>query len=385
MNANITDAVALSALRPLEAISYLRSRGWMLADERPGVWSRWYGVDQEGEKFEATVPLNQQFRDFAARASELLRVLELFEGRSQLQIFRDLLVTGADVIRVRLPDVEFADASVPLDEGATFVQKTREMVLAAACAALLPRPYYPSRKPAQAVDYIRRARLGQTEPGSFVLTIISPVSPSLTGASGQLFDLGEPYERRVTHTLAVALNSVRMAAEDAATTGRVESFLQAVPHGVSANLCDALSGMGLFAERDYALDIQVSWSRTRPIAPEANVPSSILLSKDALPVIREAAVLLKESSPREEFEVRGFVTKLEKPEHADTGKITISATIDDQPRKVVVELRGDDYHRAIKAHDQELPVRCCGVLSREGRGYFRLLEAYGFTIEPGDQ
>jgi len=102
-------------------------------------------------------------------------------------------------------------------------------------------------------------------------------------------------------------------------------------------------------------------------------------------MIREAAVLFKESSTREEFEVQGFVTKLNKPEHVDIGKIMISAVIDDQPRKIVVELRGDDYHRAVKAHDQELPVRCCGVLTREGRGYFRLQEAYGFTIEPGDQ
>ena len=168
--------------------------------------------------------------------------------RSQIQIFQDLLVTGADVIRLRLADAELADASVPLDEGATFIQKAKDMVLAAACAAVNPRIYYPSRKPAQAMDYIRRARLGQTEPGSFIITIISPVPPSLAGPNGQLFELAEPYERRVTQMLAGALNSVRQAAEDAATTGKVDSFVRAVPSGVSANLCDAVAGMGSFTE-----------------------------------------------------------------------------------------------------------------------------------------
>jgi len=195
MKARITDAMALSALRPLEVVSYLRSNGWTKSREKPGDWSRWLRADQEGEEFEITVPLNHQFRDFAARMGDVLQVLEAFEARSQIQIFQDLLVTGADVIRLRLADAELADTSVPLDEGATFIQKAKDMVLAAACAAVNPRVYYPSRKSAQAMDYIRRARLGQTEPGSFVITIISPVPPSLAGPTGQLFELAEPYER----------------------------------------------------------------------------------------------------------------------------------------------------------------------------------------------
>ena len=192
-------------------------------------------------------------------------------------------------------------------------------MLAAACAAVKPRMYYPSRKPAQAMDYIRRARLGQTEPGSFILTIISPVPPSLMDRSGQHIGLDEPYERHVTRTLAFALDSVRQAAEDAATTGQVDSFVQAVPRGVSANLCDALVGMGSFPEGNRTLGIEFSWSRSRPIDPGAHLPSRIVLNTDVFPVIREAAVYLKESSPREEFELQGFVVKLERPEGSPVG------------------------------------------------------------------
>jgi len=265
MNVTITDAAALSALRPLEVVSYLRSNAWKKAGEQPGNWSRWLHADREGDEFEVTVPLNHQFRDFAARMGDVLQVLAAFEGRSQLRILRDLLVTGADVIRLRLAHTESADASVPLDEGASFIQRAKDMMLAAACAAVNPRVYYPSRKPAQATDYIRRARLGQTEPGSFIVTIFSPVPPSLAGPDGQLFELEEPFERLVTQTLAVALNSVRLAAEDAAATGKVDSFVSAVASGVSANLCDALAGMGSFTEADRSLDIQFSWSRNRPL------------------------------------------------------------------------------------------------------------------------
>ncbi len=383
MNVKITDAAALSALRPLEVVSYLRSNGWRKAGEKPGNWSRWLRTDEDGEEFEVTVPLNPEFRDFAARMGDVLQVLSVFEERSQLPILRDLLVTGADVIRLRLADPELADASVPLDEGATFIQKAKDMMLAAACAAVNPRMYYPSRKPAQALDYIRRARLGQTEPGSFIITIISPVPPSLTDPGGQLIALEEPYERQVTQVLAVALNSVRQAAEDAATSGQVNSFIQAVSRGVSANLCDALVGMGSSGEGNRAVDIQFSWSRNRPLASEAGMPDRILFSPDAFPVIRQAAVYLKESSPREEFEIRGLVVKLDRPEAATTGKVTVHSLIDDQPRKVVVELGDLDYHKAVTAHAQDRLVRCSGVLAREGRA-FRLYEPYGFAVEEDD-
>src|SRR5438552_12187966 len=144
MNVRITDAVALSALRPLEVVSYLRSNGWTKAGEKPGNWSRWVHADQDGEEFEVTVPLNHHFRDFAARMGDVLQVLAAFEGRSQLQVHRDLLVMGADVIRLRLVDADMADASVPLDEGATFIQKAKDLMLAVACATVNPRGCYPS-------------------------------------------------------------------------------------------------------------------------------------------------------------------------------------------------------------------------------------------------
>jgi hypothetical protein len=186
MNARITDAATLSALRPLEVVAYLRSNGWTMSREKAGSWSMWLRANEEGDEFEVTVPLNHQFRDFAARMGDVLHVLETFEVRSQLQILRDLVVTGA-----------------------------------------------------------------------------------------------------------------------------------------------------------------------------------------------------KESSRREEFEIRGSVVRLERMDGADIGKATIHGLIDDQPRKVVVELRDTDYHKAVAAHDEARFVRCSGVLAREGRS-FRLYEPYGFDIEEDD-
>lgn len=365
-------------------MSYLRATGWYKKAESHGKWSLWYRQDGEGNNFELGVPLSPTLRDFAARMSDALRVLETVEERSQLEIVRDLLVTSADVIRVRFADGELADGSVPLEDGSQYFQKARDLMLAAACAAAKPRAYFPSRKPAEATDYLRNVRLGQTEHGSFVLTILSRVPPSLTTSTGKLFENEEPFERRVTQVLSESLGAVRTAAEDAASTGQVESFVEAVGKGVSANLCDAVAGLGKSPTGSRNIEFSFSWSRSRPLLASTKVPNTILFPADAFPVIQEAGLYLKESSPIEDFEARGPVVKLEKADAASNGKITIHCFVEGQPRKVTIELADAEYHQAVAAHDKNQIVRCSGVLLREGR-YLRLREPFDFAVEPEEQ
>jgi len=379
MRVSVRDVATLSALKPLEMLTYLRSMGWSQAQETTGKQSVWVRKDQMGSEYEAVVPLSPTFRDFALRMGDVLRTLEVVENRSQLEILRDLFVTSADVVRVRLTDHELADGSVPIEDGAQFFQSARDLMLAAACAATGPRAYFPTKKPGQATDYLRRTRLGQTEQGSFVLTIISRVPPSLGTENGQLFEMNEPFERRVTQRLAHSLVAVRKAAEDAAATGEVKSFVDAVSKGVSANLCDAIVGMGRSTDMDRNLELDFSWSRSRPLTSDSVIPHKLLLPADSFPVIEQAAYLLKEQSPREEFEAIGPVIKLERPDGAPTGRVTIHCFIDDQPRKVTVELEDPDYKTAITAHKDEQIVQCFGVLIREGRS-FRLKDPYQFKI-----
>ena len=379
MKATIRDAATLSTIRPLEVVSYLRAAGWKKESEQAGKWATWVR-EIDGEEYEVAVPLTTQYRDFALRMSDILQVLEVAEKRTQLEIFQDLLFTSADIVRVRLADSELAEGSVPLEEGAQFFQKAKDMMLAAACAAAGPRAYFSSRRPAQALEYLRRTRLGQTEHGSFVLTIISRVPPSLSAGNGILFEVEEPFERRVTQMLAQSLAAVRTASDDAASSGQVKSFETAVSKGVNANLCDALVGMGTAADTNRSLEVQFSWSSTRPLTPSLQIPNTVFFPPDAFPMIKEAAVYLKETSSREEFEARGPVVKLERADGVPAGKVTVHCFVDEQPRKVTVELGDEQYQNAVTAHKEGQVIRCSGVLMREGRA-FRLHEPYNFVVE----
>ena len=89
----IRDPVILSTIEPPEVVRYLQATGWKKESEQAGKWSIWL-QEREGEEYEVTVPLRTQYRDFAFRISDILCVLEVFEKRSQLEIFQDLFPTS---------------------------------------------------------------------------------------------------------------------------------------------------------------------------------------------------------------------------------------------------------------------------------------------------
>ena len=205
--------------------------------------------------------------------------------------------------------------------------------------------------------------------------------PELNIGQTKLFKLEEPadpFERKVTVNLSNALNEMRSAAERTAVTRSFEYFEKAIERGVSANLCEAVAKLSSYNDQYQDLNVNFSWARTRPILRESS--QNIHLSADLMPVFEEVARVFKESAPREEFEVRGPVVRLERQENAPSGKVTVLAFVDDQPRKINFELPDEFYHLAVQAHDQQQTIVCYGILIREGR-LFNLKNPRELTIE----
>lgn len=366
MNVEMRDPAVLRALRPLEVAAYLRAKGWAQLPRIPGaaVWSNVL----DDEPLEIVVPMDPSLRDFAARMGEVLHTLAVAESRSQSQVHQDLSTTFADVVRIRIDDPSLVDGTMSIDANAQVAQKVRDLVLAAACSATERRTVWHARKPTRAIDHVKNLRVGQTERGSYIVTVISRVPPAFHAPNnGQLVEGETPFERRVTQGLANSLKRLDEAAASAALSGELASFEESIATGVSANLCEAV--VGLWGEDDgqRSVDFQFSWSPARPEGPET--PSKTRFSADRIPLIREAARVMRERAPVDDFELEGAVVKLDRVPGQPMGKITVIGHVDDKPRHVALELGDVDYQIAIRTHQQNKILRCVGSLVREGRGY----------------
>jgi hypothetical protein len=373
VNVEVRDAAVLRAVSPVDVLGYLRSAGWTEQHTVAGRESVWSHADD----FEVVVPLSTELRDFAARVGDVLRVLQIAERRSELAILSDLVTTSADVIRIQLETFEAASGSIPLEEGVSLVERARDLLLAAASAAIDPRPSYGPKRPAQATDYVRGVRLGQTERGSYVVTLISKVTPDLA-AHGQAHVVAEPFERRAVETLAKSVASTAVAAGQAIVSGDFNAFSERVIDGVSANLCDALVGMAGGPEARRDLSFHFSWARNRRGPVEQH--QTIRLDSTAFPVIAEAARVFREITPEDEYTLFGPVVRLERQEWETSGRVTVLSFGEHaRPRKVTLTLEADDYRAAVEAHDQKLPLVVVGTLYKEGRA-FLLKNPHGVEV-----
>ncbi len=380
MNVIIRDREPFEQLNPAEVAAYLRSEGWKEVEHKPDRVSVWVDA-ADGESLEILLPLRRTLGDYVLRMAEAVGTLAAKENRSQLEVLADLQTAGSDVIRVRYRHATATDGSISLDQGESLVENAREMMLAGACAAVQRRPYYAASKPEEARRFVRGLRMGQTERGSYVLTVFSKVDPSLKAGLKSLFDDPDaPFERRAVTQLATALAALRAATDMALTAPSADVFQKAVQAGVSANLCEAVVGMnGTDALPADELRISFTYARSRPA--DADAPREIAIPGDHVRLIAEAARLYRASAPPEETEIRGAVVQLKRdePKGAASGPITVMAFIEGKPRRVQITLDEKSHLQAMQAYERGAEISCTGDLVKQG-GAWVLQNPKGFTV-----
>lgn len=385
MKARIEDSETLRSISPADVREYLQARGWTVQRHVAGLLETLSNVERGLGKEQIILPLRRDLADYSLRMAELLDLLEEREHRSQLLIFRDITESSRDVFRVTWTGSEAQDGTIPVGIGKALIDGTYDMLRAAALATMEPRAAFTSRPPSQVSEYLDQSRFGQTERGSYTVSLLSPLNPELSGAEAdELFEvrrIGVPFGRAVTSTLARSLDAVESAAERALRSNSLDPFVEAVPKGVSANLCRAIATTGQQEAGTSSLRVGFTWAPA--LAPPADIGHMYEIRREHIPVIDDAARELRRRAPIGGYSIVGHVVRLERGEHADIGTITIAGFIKDETHKVSVELAGPEYALAIAAHEERDLVRCRGRLERTGNRYW-LRDASEFDLVPDD-
>ncbi|MFC7273753.1 hypothetical protein ACFQS1_07170 [Paractinoplanes rhizophilus] len=383
IRAQVTDRDALAARLPSELAMYLRAHEWTMR-ERSGTGVQWTKT-VGGDEFEALQPQESTVRDYAARVRDLLNVLAVVEDRSQLEILGDITSVSMDVHSVRAFPSESSPGMIGLDDGVQAFESVRSLVVAAAYAvsAERPRAVQPARKSAEVLRLLREVRIAPPAEGSFIVAVHTPVPPRLSTAAPALFEEEpvEPFERRVSLRLYDAVRAAHNAANDALVgPDGLDAFTDAVPTGVSANLCEALVGLG--GEAGHPFELSLRLAPSRPL--RARLFEPIHFRRDHLPVLASAAQELRERVPEEGAVVVGNVVRLHR-EGAGTGEISVAGTVDgdERLRRVWMNLGDEDYASATRAHQDMLTVSVRGDLVRRGTRLY-LTNPATFRVIAGD-
>lgn len=388
MRATILDAAALKAVSPAALKAYARAAGWRQA-EAYGDYSYVYVARGRPEIILPSIP---DLGDYANIVSRLVEIFADAAETDELSLYRDLVTADRDVVRVRAG--EESDGTIAVDDGLALFRGTRELVRAAAYSLWSPRPLYRADSNREAVKHVQGFYLGQTEQGSFTVTLLTPVvEPPVQRllleddpVERQMKDLkvmprsskglvleDDPVERRITKRLTGALTAAREAARAA-----IEPTSEMVEEGVSVNLCEALVKL---IQPFSILDVSVTWART---LPRQTARETVHFSQDDVLSLQELGQSFRNVELRRNEPVTGNVYQLKRPKANAPGNIALQASIDEQNQLVEARLEPSDYEQAIQAHQAKAPISMKGDLERIGKQRWRLLNPHVVNVISND-
>ena len=342
----------LETLKPARVKSYLLGSGWQAGQVvAQGMAEAMVAPRGGGTAF---LPLDSSFGDYAERMADLVLTLAAAEERAPWAVLNDLLLPDGDILRFRIA-AHFAEGgTVPLKLGTSLVVNGRKTIGAVADSLQSPQAVFINERFPDTRDLLEKCRLGQTELGSFVVSVVIPVTPP------NLFFPEEPFARRVSRHVMIALGQVKIGA----TALSASSIVDHAGSGISANLCEALENMqpsGAGAE----LEVAVRWSGALTELPK-ETPSSVTFNKSDFRIIGDAVKIMKSESVEENVRIEGFVTDIQahvKHDQVQHGIVQIHR-MDDKNGTVKVKLGEADYTKAAYAISAKKRVCVVGKLTK---------------------
>jgi hypothetical protein len=390
MRISIIDQNLYSSIKPIILANFLTANEWKdikrIKDEII-IFSK----NDNSEKMHFLwVPLKVDASDYSQMIFRVVQDLAEFENKTDIQVLDDLqTVAVGDIIRVNSFDpMDGHDNSILLNKGIDILTRTKQMAQAAASSVINKSPVHSKNPPQEVKQFVRNLKMAQTERGSFIMKLISPIDVQ-GQVPGEFEDFSErlPFSRRAVYELINSLKILNETAKNVKKQGYFDfnAFLETVPKGVSANLCEALSpiidGNEIKTYSEWPIDISVTWSY---LIRDRSLPATIDVSFDPelFPIIREVAQELRARNP-EIITLIGWVNILERGSRTGPGLIRVIGKIDDRIKQVRIKLESEEYNIAIDAHKNGFMVSVNGTLVTE-RNIYHLDNPKNFHIVADD-
>ncbi|MDO6537412.1 hypothetical protein Q4524_02350 [Alteromonas stellipolaris] len=364
---------AIESITPDLLQGYLESQSWVKDGTISNKAIIWHRDNVDSYSQEVIQPTDSNIRSYEQRLIEAIKSVAEFESRTVLAVIDDMLNFSSDLIKVRVvhPDVE--GGTIPLEDGVLLIEKSRDLMIASTLSTFKKQKVFNGSRSQNAQDFLSKLKLGQTEIGSFIVNLISPIE---INTEIQKDSCETSLARSVTVNLARSLTAISEAMNNYANSKSVFDFEETVTKGVSANLCDALIGLsGRAKTRRFSIMIKAGGLEPGPIHYSDNYE----FSSQSIPNLEAASEYLKGRYTVRNFEVCGFVSVLKHLPNEDNGQIIVKALVRGKIKSIAIQLSLDEYWQAFEAHKVGNEIACIGTLNVSPKSA-QLLDPKGFDV-----
>ncbi len=349
-----------------ELCKYVSDLNWNLYLGKTARGLKIYQKKFKGSFYQIKIPCNREFSDYAEAMYKAISIISLTEGKSTEQIILELLNPLSDIIRVRHigPDVE--NGSILIENGINLYENTKRLLINAALDILNYKKIYKGRLPDNVSEFISGCRYGQTEFGSYVISLVCPFVKVDKGGIQQLSLFSDEeisaysLTRKVTKKVIEAITTIKETIDKGEDLSHI---IDSSENPISVSFMDALTNLNLSAE-ESALEVSVKWAPT--VKMNRTEVSSATLSHDYYVPIKTVVEKYKDEDENTTTSLVGRIGKLmASPNIEDRSKGQAQLVYIDensQAKKIMLELGKEEYATAIKAHSTGRTIRVNGKI-----------------------
>jgi len=395
-----------AAIDPQRLTVLLEENGWRIVGGREGVYTRLASMSDTavGRASSVTVPLDRSAKDYTLLMSELITRLQepAFVDAWSRTIAPRLAIRLADEIRFH-KETSAPKGFIPWKLGEELLEAARRTLLAGAKAHVERKRRFINSHGQFASRYLDRVLMGQTGIASYVVTAFVPVGAlvPLSGSSSHgketMIDeaaLPMPVDimptrsrtaprysenqsvasRDVTKSVTGALDATVEALAHFHATGSLSAFEAGVTQGISYELTTALQGL---TRNSDGSEIVVEWDSADRESLGSYSSVFSFTPDDTQPLSKASIRFAADEEPSQARSLVGRVHLLSKKEVGGPGVFGMEV-FEGEIKKVRVRLsNSEQYHQAVRAHDDDLAIRVSGELERDGNTFW----LYHATIE----
>ncbi|EPI0764002.1 hypothetical protein [Vibrio alginolyticus] len=334
----------------MDVTKYLAENGWYKASEIRGTFQIWHS--HEFPDSEVTLPLSESHKRY-----ETLLLDTLDELSEYLKVPHDALLMQIspldfDAIKIRAIADDVQNGSIPFDDGIKLLSSSYKLLKH--CANKMQKF---KNKNKHLASYYNHIGMGQTQFGSYVVAIHSPLYRVSTEEEPKLFDGNSSLGRMINKLFHSKLAKVSYIFEQESDIELITQKLLEL--GVDKKDCDALIDIfGFKSHRD--IEIKVDWSSKESIEEKYKCPISFY-SRDAQKVADYREVL-KAKKTEKNIQLSGEVADLHRGYDDDFGRAKLRTKYHDRDVSVSFTVREDLYPVIAHAHVTKKVITLTGEL-----------------------
>lgn len=376
---------AVPELKFTEIQAYLRNTGWSRI-EVPKHSIALFQKQIGNNFFETLLPLSKDYSDYNYRIVDVLENIAEAENRQVHQILTDLSIPPGDTVRFRVINKDTVGGTISFLEGFNLLEGAKKALFTTACDIVQPEKYHKRLGLKGAQQFIEECRLGQTEKGSFIASVICPfVNQTQEDKAKRLsiFNHVEEFRHSLTRKVTTRLMSSLAEIKSAIDRGEENKIVDLEGENIiSANFLESIIELNSTKETTE-IEIITSWSVFALEQPQ--ITRAIKFSNDYIPVLENIISKVKPVDKGFEDDFVGKIsgTKAYPDIHSrNEGEIILNYIIGDEEKvsKARVVLNNEDYEKACEAHKQGKTVSIRGKLVTVGRSktienpFFRIVQ-----------